>query len=177
MKYLEQLKLMLATSMYMQHSDETLTTYVWNRWNIWDIHLKTSLQHVQHFDILLQHRYKNTWNIWNTWNGRLQHIVLAQTSPYCLGEWIIVNVWSYIPIVTGCTQASSALATANWGGHEMCVGQALGELHVDELHTRSLWARAGEGLPGANRGGGGSGLPHHGGQEAQHSRWSSYVHG
>jgi hypothetical protein len=43
----EPLKHMLATYMYMQHPDsllqhpdKLLTTFIWNRWSIWDIHLK-----------------------------------------------------------------------------------------------------------------------------------------
>jgi hypothetical protein len=72
------------------------------------------------------------------------------------------------------------------GGREMCVGGIrLGcrELHVGELHTRPQ--RAGqveaEVFPAADqasgpRGGGGSGLPHHG-RAAQLGRWSSCVCG
>jgi hypothetical protein len=141
MKHLKYLKYTFATCMHMQypdlllqHPDETLATYVWNRWNIWDIHLKTPLQHVQHPDLLLQHRYKTFttyfWNIWNTWNRCLQHVVSAQISPCCLGEWIIVGVWSSIPNVMGCMRASSALATTNWVG-ERCPGYH--ELHTGEL--------------------------------------------
>ena len=58
----------------------------------------------------------------------------------CLGEWILVDVWSSISAVVGCTRASSALNTANWvGGCEMCAGglrSGYRKLHAGVLHPR-----------------------------------------
>jgi len=68
---------MFATCMYMQHldlllphPDETLAIYVRSRFNIWDILLNTPLQHVQHLDLLLQHRYKH---LQHTYKKYLKH--------------------------------------------------------------------------------------------------------
>ena len=150
MKHQKHLKHTLATCMYMQHldlllqhPDEMLATYVRNRFNIWDIHLKTSLQYVQLLDLLLQHRYKHlqhTSKIFeileiDACNMQFQRnisLLFGRMDPH-------LGVWSSILAVVGCTRASSTPATTNWvGGCEMCMGglrPGCCELHVGELYT------------------------------------------
>jgi hypothetical protein len=69
---------MLATRMYLQHPDlflqhpdKTFATFIWRRWNIWNIHLK-------HMCIAITTcatpRSTFATSVWNTWNIHLKQM-------------------------------------------------------------------------------------------------------
>jgi hypothetical protein len=68
----------------LQHLDETLATYVRNRWNIWKLHLKHT-----YIVIATRATFRSTFatHLWNIWNISLQHAFSSAISPCCLDEW------------------------------------------------------------------------------------------
>jgi len=69
----------------MQYLDKIFATYVWNTWNISNIHLQHTCIVIATYatpDLLLQHPDEtHVTCIWNAWNIQLQHVLIYLLPP------------------------------------------------------------------------------------------------
>jgi hypothetical protein len=116
---------MLATCMYMQHldlflqhPDKTFATFVRNRWNIWNIHLKHTCIAIT---TCATSRSTFATSIYNTCNISRKHLkhlkhtiatcAFSVASACCLDEWRLVDAE---------LDAGMELEAAEWRGVRRC---------------------------------------------------------